>query len=180
MSNCKLAATQELQLDFTNAISPQLEINAVFPTLCIPECGNVILDVYDDCRAFDFAFPGTKEFTAGLCSTNENQDNCYSVYGNAFNLIQTEISCYRNYKSDGQCSCQSQLSEGVSEQGCCLNIYHDFISGLPGVIYSSRELYNACNVDRPADCNNSPISGSISLASTITLILSLIYFAVLG
>ena len=102
------------------------------------------------------------------------------MYGDAFTLIKSESSCYAGYRAYRLCNCQSLLSTGVSEQGCCLKVYHDFISGLPNANYSPRKLYSVCNVDRPADCNKSPVSGSMSLASTFTLILCMMCFTALG
>ena len=181
VSNCRLSATREFQIN-VDAAALQAQIDAIYPTFCVPECGNVILKVYDDCGYWDIlerVLPGIKQFTADLCSTNENGEKCYKMYGNAFTLLQSESTCYATYKRIRLCSCQSLLSEGVSEQGCCINVYHNYISGLPGANYSPRNLYNACNVDRPADCNNSPISGSIFLFSSITLMVCMVFFAAL-
>ena len=181
VSACRASATQniiEYDSSSLNAAYLQSVLNTVYPTFCIPDCGNVALDVYNDCGVFD-TFPGSEKITADLCSTNEKGEVCYKIYGDGFNLITSERACYDTYQATDQCTCRSVLSNGVSEQGCCINIYHDFVSGIPGA-YNPDRLYSECNVDRPADCNNSPISGSISLVSTATLILSLACIAVLG
>ena len=150
VSNCKVAAEMDFEVDTSDTASLQAVVNTVFSVLCVPECGNVARDVYNDCGVF----PSIVELKGGLCGTNENGDSCYQIYGNALDLIESEIACTRSR----QCTCQSELVEGVSEQGCCINVYHDFISGLGFFNYNPRGLYAVCNVNLPADCNNSTLA----------------------
>ena len=122
---------------------------------------NVVHDAYNDCGVFSTLLPGTKVLNVGLCSTDENGDFCYQNYGDAIELLQSESSCYDTYTISGQCTCCSVLLGGISEQGCCINMYHDFIFGLGTANYSPRELYAVCNVDLPADCNNSTLGPNL-------------------
>ena len=176
ISNCRLAARQ---LITTSSSSAQSQINEIFSSFCIPQCGNVIQDVYEDCGYFDVTLPGNERFLAGLCGTNENSEVCYTLYIDAINQISSERDCYVNNRTTGQCTCLSLLVSGVSEQGCCIDVYHDLVS-VQSNGYNPSGLYSTCNVDRPEDCNNSPISGSISFASTATLIIAMVCFAALG
>ena len=88
--------------------------------------------------------------------------------------------------------------------GCIRAAYHDLVSAQSND-YNPSGLYSTCNVDRPEDCNNSPINGnnsptsgnnsptsgptsgnnsptngSVSFASTATLIIAMVCFAALG
>lgn len=160
--------------------------------------------------SFDVALPGTEELSIGLCGTNNNGDVCYQLYGIGLDLISSEANCYNTYVSSRTCTCRSTLMNGVARQGCCINVYHDFISGLNS--YSPNVLYRECNVNRPGDCNNSPLlqeiptlpptntasrtasttatgrstdtprsSSQVFCASaTITIFFACIYFALLG
>ena len=178
ISNCRLAATQLITLDPFSS-SAQSQTNEIFSLFCIPQCGNVTQDVYEDCGFF-VTVPGSKRFLAGLCGTNENGDKCYTLYNSdAIDQIESERDCYVNNRATGQCTCRSLLVSVASEQGCCIDVYHDLVSAQSND-YNPSGLYSTCNVDRPEDCNNSPISGSISFASTATLIIAMVCFAALG
>ena len=185
VSDCKFAATLESDLstllDSTDTGIDNLQslVTTVFRKICMPECGNVAIDAYNDCGIFDFYeifVTGVKEFTVGLCGTNENGDVCYQMYGDALHLVIDELSC--------DCSCQSLLSNGISQQGCCINIYHDLRAD--NRVFDARELYDACSIALPDDCNNSTIELSaalstiVSFTSTLSLPLSLMFYIVLG
>ena len=177
VSECKFAATF---LDTSNLTSL---ITSIFRTFCVRDCGDVVLDAYNDCGVFDVGFRGTEELIVGLCGTNGNGDLCYTLYSEGVTLINTESSCYGSYISSGVCSCRSDLSDAVDEQGCCVDIYHDFIAGLG--TYDPDRLYDDCNVNSPPSCNNSPLTASDSLSqvsyvSTFAIISALICYAVVG
>ena len=163
VSRCTLAATEQITLDPFSS-SAQSQVNEIFSSFCIPQCGNVIQDVYEDCGYFDVTPPGNERFLAGLCGTNENGEVCYTLYSDAIDRIESERDCYVNNLATGQCTCRSLLISVVSEQGCCFDAYHDLISAQSGT-YNPSGLYSTCNVDRPEDCNNSPISGNNSPTS---------------
>ena len=144
--------------------SSTLQIIIGFQILCTPECGNIVLEVYSDCGEFD-DFPGSEKFFVDLCGTNQNGDFCYETFHDGLDLIVNEASCYSNYTSTGICSCQSELSEAITNQGCCVNAYHDLLEknvDLP--IYTSYpgSLYSVCNVNLPKECNNSPLTRQAS------------------
>ena len=190
VSNCRLAALEQITI---TGVPPQSQIDRIFSSFCIPECGNVIQDVYDDCGYFDVTIRGNEQFLAGLCGTNENGVACYRIYSAGIDQVESERDCFVANRASGQCTCRSLLLSDVSNQGCCFDVYHDLLS-LQTDTYSPRELYNDCNVDRPADCNNTPIGnvdrptntngnsigGSISLVSSVTLITGMVCFAALG
>lgn len=188
VSDCRYSATEEFDLvDITDTENLQPLITSVFRTFCIAECGNVIIDAYNDCGYFDqLGLPGIETFLISLCGTNQNGDICYQVYGDALDFLTSEGSCYNSYTVSDQCSCQSELTNGVSEQGCCLDAYHDFradVASSVGADVNIDELYNACNVDLPTGCNNSPItagSGFVPHVTLISLISALICTVVLG
>lgn len=165
VSNCKLSARELLKLIDTS--DSQSTINSIFGTFCDPECGNVIIDAFNDCGHFEQAgVSNLKGFIIGLCGTNQNGDICYQIYDDAIFQLYSEQNCYNfNYIILGTCTgCRNTLSQGVKEQGCCLNTYHNFVSNAgAGWDYSyakADELYDACNVNLPKGCNNSPIAGS--------------------
>ena len=51
----------------------------------------------------------------------------------------------------------------MAEQGCCINALQNFINSLDISNYNVGEVYDACNIDLPAGCNNSPLQTSSSL-----------------
>ena len=165
VSKCKNAALQEVQIDFSSGGAIQQQLEPFFEAYCIPDCGNVINNAASQCGVYSSFFPGTEKLNVDMCGTNEDGIKCYQLYGNAFELIQTEASCYQGITSTGLCRCQSDLIIGVEEQGCCIDAYYDFLSGL-SFTYSPRALYQECNVDFPTEsCNNSPIQLSDSANS---------------
>ena len=178
VSRCTLAATEQVTFDPFSS-SAQSQANEIFSSFCIPQCGNVIQDVYEDCGYFDVTIRGNERLLAGLCGTNENGEVCYTLYSDAIDQIRSERDCYVDNRATGQCTCRPLLVSGVSEQGCCIDVYHDLVS-VQSNDYNPSGLYSTCNVDRPEDCNNSPISGSVSFASTATLIIAMVCFAALG
>ena len=162
-SACKLAA--ESDLDFEE--DSQAEINAFFRQFCRPECGNPLLRAVEDCEDIDEDERIIIDFLTSLCGTNEDGERCYQLYTRASNHFAVEASCSEIFAVNGVCSCKSDLQDEVEEQGCCLAAYQDFISDIIDE-YNPSELYSECGVDRPSGCDNSPISGSVPLVSTIT------------
>ena len=184
---CLQSAIREFELfdlGTTDTSDLQNVANVIYRTFCVPECGNVILQAYDDCGVFENLMPSRanyKEIIVSLCGTNHNGDTCYQMYGDAIAFAGSEVSCYDSFRESGDCSCRSILTEGVSEQGCCINIYHDL--DIAFGIYNPRELYESCNVTLPSDCSNSPLELNedggksdsmphISVAPTVTMSLS--------
>ena len=164
VTNCKAAATEEVELDFSDRESVQEHITRFFTVFCDPECGNAVNDAYRRCDAYT---PGAEDLNIDLCGINQNGIECYLLYGRGLDLISTEANCYNAYVSSDVCTCRSQLLSGIAEQGCCVDAYHDFIAGLSGA-YNPQALYRACNVNRPAGCNNSPFLPESSSTTATT------------
>ena len=157
VSDCKSAATKDFQMSASHVTDPsylQTEMTSMYRTFCVRGCGDVVFKAYSDCGIFELV-PGTKELLVGLCGTKQNGDFCYQLYGKGITLITLESSCYLSFFSSGECGCQSELAKAVSEQGCCLKTYHDFLAEMNVSIYG--KLYSVCNIEEPAGCNNSPI-----------------------
>ena len=158
VSDCKSAATTEFEISSLNiaeGISDlQSQVTKIYRSVCIRKCGNVVINAYDECGVFEI-LPGLKELSVSLCGTNQNGDLCYQLYGKGIALISTESSCYVQSLSSGKCGCHPELSQAVTEQGCCIKAYHDFLTGLGISIYKS--LYNVCKIQDPTGCNNSPL-----------------------
>ena len=178
VSDCKSAGTQQLDLSTINlndGSTLQPVVTSIYQFFCIRECGDILLEVYNDCGAFN-GFPGGEKFSIDLCGTNQNGDLCYKLYGNGLDLIRTEASCYSAYTLVGTCSCQSELSAAITNQGCCSDAYHDLVESLRKngfSTYNPGRLYSACNVNLPKECNNSPLtaSGTLPLISAFTTVL---------
>ena len=88
VSDCRVAAEQAIILDLPDVFSLRSKIYTTFPTLCIPECRDVVLDAYDECGYYDISpFPGVEKFTTSICGTNENGDKCYRHYNSSITLF---------------------------------------------------------------------------------------------
>ena len=170
VSQCKSVAVAQIQVD----TSFQEQLSSFYCTYCNRECGDAINDAYDECDLFSILPAGAEAFDIGLCGINEGGSMCYQLYGDGLTIIRTESSCYDTYISRDVCTCQSELSEAVERQGCCLNVYHNYLSGLT---YNPSALYNGCNVNRQSDCTNNQFysdsgnscsSGTLSYTSTST------------
>ena len=190
--NCKRSARWLIDLD--DSSYSQSTINSMFNTFCKPECGNVIIDAFNDCEHFEeTGVYNLKDFLIGLCGTNQNGDICYEIYSSAYSQFYTERSCH-NIISYTQCtsSCRSTLSQGVRVRGCCLNAYHNYVTNGGWDYYYNydpSDLYDACNVDLPTGCNNSPITGSdvmitgssvMTQVALVTLMSASIFSVLLG
>ena len=177
VTRCKSAATEEIDIS-----DPFLqdEINRLFSVYCIPDCGDAINNANNDCGIYDDALDGTEELNIGLCGTNSNGEKCYLLYDRARELLTDEVACYNNYISTNLCTCRSELEDGVEEQGCCLENYHTFLSGLNSD-YNPSNLYRSCNVDFPQGCNNSPITASSfePLIAGFTTLMTAVTFSLL-
>ena len=162
-SNCRFLEFELEGVIINDTSSLQSTINSYYSTFCIPECGNVIIDAYNDCGigTGEFSLPVYVDFLIGLCGTNKNGEKCYQKYGDAIDLLINVTYCYFDYTANDVCNCRSELLEAVREQGCCHNVYHDFNHIWQAHIIAD-DLYDACNVDLPTGCNNSPITAGNS------------------
>ena len=181
VSGCKSMAIRIIELDLSN---PQPQITSFYRFYCIPECGDAINDAYNECGVYRVSLPGTERLNIDLCGTNQQGDTCYELYGDGLQLVNSERSCYETYISSNMCRCRSTLVNGVAEQGCCIDAYHDFVSGLSGG-YQPSTLYSSCNVNPPGGCNNSPITASSSATicfttnSLLLLVVTLFFYNIL-
>ena len=91
-----------------NTIS-QSEIDRLFRELCRPECGNAVLEAYEDCGEIDQNEQYIVEFITSLCGTNQNGGTCYQFYDSARDHALIEATCFNDYDNSGTCMCQSEL-----------------------------------------------------------------------
>ena len=153
-SRCKAAADGNF-LGNTEAL--QATINQGFQIFCTPECGKVILQAHSECGTFAM-FNGTADFLVGLCAADKNGGKCYESYASALSLLAgTEAPCYYSLLQQNTCdaNCQSRLQSAAKDQGCCMNVYHDFFASVANLDFPT--LYSKCKVDVAAQCNNSPL-----------------------
>ena len=178
-SVCRLTAQEEEQLDFDELSQSSFDI--IFREFCKPECGNAVLAAFIECDAFEDELI---DLFVGLCGTNQNGEQCYRRIVRTLDFTSnTELSCFINSTASGECECKSELSQAVEEQGCCLDVYHDFLTDFldsDGIRYIPRQVYDDCNINLPGGCNNSPISSSVPLVATITTTTALIITIVLA
>ena len=179
---CEVVALEEEELNIPVIVDEetiaqlQPTFNTIFSVFCKPECGNAILDAFIDCGTFD-EMPGIIDLFAGLCGTNENGEKCYERFVSALEHVQSEAQCYDDYLDTRTCTCAAELREAVGLQGCCLDTYHNFIRDTLesldyDIDYQPRDLYEDCDINLPGGCNNSPISSSVPLVSTITAVMA--------
>ena len=179
-SDCRFLEFELEGIDFNDTSSLRSAINSFYSTFCIPECGDVVVDAYNDCGIGDGEFSVHVNFLIGLCGTNQNGEKCYQKYGYAINLIFDVAYCYGDYTDNNACNCRSELVEAVKELGCCHNIYHDYVNYLWQDQIKADELYDACNVDLPTGCNNSPITaGDVVTQVALVPLMSVLIFSVL-
>ena len=179
VTECRATSVLENELDITTA--QQSDINDLYRIFCMPECGNVFLDAYDVCGAFEN--PEERSYLAGLCGSNDNGNFCYEIFIDSLNLLGSAYSCALNSE---ECVC-GELSEGVRRQGCCVDTLHELVVILDDVFgdFVPEEVYGNCSVSLPeAGCTNSPLSSSSLPQATIVssvaiIILTLVVNAVI-
>ena len=157
----------------------QSTINAGFLTLCVPKCGDVLLDAYEDCGLFNS--PDERKYLAALCGSNGNGDFCYELFLDSMVFLSAAVPCF-----PGTCNCNS-LSEGVGRQGCCIDALNDLVNTMADDLrgFSLDRVYSECNIAPVAGCDNSPLSGSTSLhhafyTAAVAMLSALLVTTVLG
>ena len=154
---CRSVASQLGQLynsdDEVQSISGGLNNFQVF---CLPECGQVLIDIWQDCNAFD-DIEDAANLLIGMCASDVGA-TCYSNFNELFQYVDDGEDCYDNLMSTGTCSsdCSTTLSDGVQQYGCCVNVPIDF----EDVREEANSLLSACGVNLPAPCTNSPLSAA--------------------
>lgn len=183
-SDCLASADEVLKIDLSTLTFQEIQdiFNQGFRYFCVPECGNPILAAYEKYGTFA-GTPDVLEFFAGLCGTNENKEVCYEDYVDGITLYNMEASCYRQFQQSQVCnsSCENQLSAGVEDLGCCIDVFQDFFTALAGV--ETNGVYEECGVNLPKGCNNSTVStssfnGSVAVVFNIAGLITALGFSV--
>ena len=176
VTDCRAVAMLE---DDVSPNSDQSTVNAVFRTLCIPDCGNVLLDAYDACGAF--ISPHERNLLSSLCGLNRNGNFCYEYLIATEAFLTSAAICSIDHDTV-ECNCPA-ISQGVEERGCCIGIVHDVLEMLKALNFigdiNLNAVYNECNIDVPdTECNNSPLTASSSLAqASYNIIISAVAIA---
>ena len=177
VTDCRAVAMLE---EDVSPNSNQSTVNAVFRTLCIPECGNVLLDAYSACGAF--ISRDERNLLSSLCGFNRNGNFCYEYLIATENLLRSAAICAIDHDTV-ECNCPA-ISQAVGERGCCIGIVHDLLEMLKALNFigdvNLNTVYDECNINVPdTECNNSPLSGSSSLPRTSYITAVVIVLAVL-
>ena len=177
VTECRSVALLQDDLD---ARDGQVSINTRFSTLCSPECGNVLLDVYDACGAY--VTPHERNLMANLCGSNHNGNFCYELLLETRALINTAARCTIDHEAV-TCNCPA-ITKGVEARGCCMDIVNNLLEMLKALEFVGDldldAVYDDCNVNVPKrGCNNSPLTASSSLlrasyVTTVAIVLSLV------
>jgi hypothetical protein len=177
VTDCRAFANLD---DDLNPESGQAVVNAAFRTLCIPECGNVLLEAYDACGAF--ISRDERSLLSSLCGINRNGNFCYEYLIATEALLTTAAICSIDHDAV-ECNCPA-IAEGIEVRGCCIGIVHDLLEILKALNFigdvNLDAVYNDCNVDvRERECNNSPLTASGSLPratyiSAVAILLALL------
>ena len=161
------------ECDVSN-IHPFNNANQFFSIFCAPECRKFITDVARDCGED----PALITYFTDLCGFNENNEFCYNLQESFANLDDDiEQTCIGSNVCPS--ACQSELSQGVTELGCCLNAFVSYNSSIAENC-NPDDLFDGCNVDLPEKCNNSPLSGISFEAFSIALLTALSIITLLG
>lgn len=165
VSDCKTnaigVATDVASLSFSGA---QSLADPAARILCIPDCGNAILNAISSCGIYDrFVHSAKARYTnlyVSVCGTEPQiGSTCYEIFPSGASYISPIGGCLNTFDSSGECrpDCRRLLMEAVEDQGCCLNVFYGFFSS-----FNLREMHDRCNVDVPDPCNNSPLTVSLS------------------
>ena len=155
VSECKLRAGDLLSTGLQETLDSQTKLELFFDTFCVPDCGNAVLRAYRSCGLFAGSL-GLSGFLRGLCGTNYEGVMCYEISREGREYAGEANSCYGGYS--GECTCRSELEDGVMDQGCCLNVYYDYFAREDNIFL--KDIYKFCGVNLPGRCNNSPLNGT--------------------
>lgn len=173
-TTCRSVASQLGQLynsiDVAQSISGGLNN---FPEFCRVACGQVLIDIWQDCNAFD-DIEDVANLLIGMCASDMGV-TCYSNFDELFQYVDDGENCYNNLINTGICSsdCSTTLADGVQQYGCCVNVPIDF----QDVREEASSLLSACDVNLPARCTNSPLSAA---SHTVGVAVNIIIIAVLA
>ena len=158
----------------------QNEFDATFRLVCIPDCGNAILQASEECS---YLSGPEIQYARSLCGTNSNEEFCFESIVDSINFFEVEFNCSFAYVLFEICECQSELELGVANRGCCVNTLHDYLRNegiFQQIDYNPADIYDACGVDLPGSCNNSPLSASgVTAQSMIFLMLAMVIISLI-
>ncbi len=140
-----------------------------FPVFCRPSCGQVLVNAWQSCGAFDDIASFTYLLT-GMCATNAHGRVCYNDYNALIQFLIGGISCTRDFLATRTCSseCSVGARDAVQNYGCCVNVVLDFVSSLNDRYNNNQfdQVFSECQVHRPQGCTNNPLM--ISAASHVS------------
>lgn len=156
--DCLSVVAQLGALYDSSDIATSISSGVRFSELCLPSCGQVIIDSWQSCNAYS-EIEDVANLLIGMCALNGDSP-CYTYYDELFEYFYNGASCYELINSTGQCSseCASGTRSGVESYGCCVNVpiqyelsYQNFTEA------EVNKVFSACEVSRPASCTNSPL-----------------------
>ena len=129
-----------------------------FPELCRPECGQVLINIWKGCNAFDDV-EDVANLLIGMCAS-DGGTTCYSNFNELFQYLNDGRTCYNSLIGSGTCSsqCSTRLANGIRKYGCCVNVPIDYFVAHADVQDEVNTLVSGCDVSPPARCTNSPLS----------------------
>ena len=129
-----------------------------FPELCRPECGQVLINIWNGCNAFDDV-KDVANLLIGMCAS-EGGTTCYSNFNELFQYLNDGRTCYNSLIDSGTCSsqCSTRLADGIRKYGCCVNVPIDYFVAHADVQDEVNTVVSGCDVSPPARCANSPLS----------------------
>ena len=153
---CRNVASQLDQLynsdDVIQSISGSGGLNN-FLEFCRPECGQVLIDIWENCNAFD-DIENVANLFIGMCAS-DGGTQCYLNFDELLQYLDVGRICYDSLSNTGTCSsyCSTTLADGAQRYGCCINVLIDFRDlNRPADI-----VLSACDVSLPAPCTNNPV-----------------------
>jgi hypothetical protein len=143
--------------DIVESLSQQLNL---FPELCRPECGQVLIDAWQDCNVYD----DIKDFAnllIAMCASNGGS-MCYSNFNELFEYTTNGEKCYDEVFESSTCSaeCSTIVADGIESYGCCVNAAIDYVEAVEDAKDEVAAVFSACGVTRPSRCTNSPLSSA--------------------
>ena len=145
--------------DVRQCLSTELDL---FPVLCRPECGQVLIDAWVTCNAYE-DIEDVANLLIAMCASN-GDTKCYSNFNELIQYTNNGESCYGALEVTGRCSpeCSAGTAAGIQAYGCCVNAAIDYLEETFDLKREVAELFSACDVTRPSRCTNSPLSAPAS------------------
>ena len=171
---CATVAVQLGSLYNSNNIQSSLSGQlSLFPELCRPECGKVLIDAWQTCNAYD-EIEDVANLLIAMCASHEGT-TCYSNFVQLFQYIEAGEICYVEISETDACSteCSSALRDGIESYGCCVNAAIDYTEAVDNIKNEVARVFSTCGVTRPGRCTNSPLSSAhhtVAVAVNICII----------